>query len=419
MILFSHPTGNQNARHAATALAEAGLLAEFWTSINWHQEGMIDRLLPARLRAELRRRSFPARLRPFIHTSPWREAGRLVSIRLRLQSLFAEEDAFFSVDAVYRALDRRVARQMMPRRKPAAVYAYEDGAVETFRKAERLGVHRFYELPIGYWRAGHAIFIEEIEREPAWASTLRGVCDSPEKLARKDEELRRAGTIFVPSTFTKETLKLAPEINAPIYVNPYGAPPASPAPGLAGDKGKLQVLFVGALTQRKGLSYLLEAVGMIKGGVELTLIGRKTSQHCVPLNDATKKHRWVESLPHAEVLREMSRHDVLVFPTLFEGFGLVILEAMSQGIPVITTPNSGGLDIITEGVDGFGVPIRSATALAEKLELLARDRPLLARMKVAAIETARRCSWESYERRLLEYVRGALGPLRAGTERNL
>ena len=67
-------------------------------------------------------------------------------------------------------------------------------------------------------------------------------------------------------------------------------------------------------------------------------------------------------------------HDVLVSPSLFEGFSLVILEAMSQGLPAITTPNSGGSDVIADGVDGFIVLIRSEGAIVEKILWLDRDR---------------------------------------------
>lgn len=405
MIVFSHPTGNQNARHAALALAQNNLLAELWTSISWNDAGILDSVLPKRMRQELRRRSFPPALWPFMRTRPWREAGRMISMRLRLRALFERESAVFSVDEVYKDMDRHVARRVLPRRKPTAVYAYEDGAAETFRAGQRLGWQRIYELPIGYWRAAQAILREEGERQPEWACTLRGIADSPAKLARKDEELQRASLIIVPSSFVKETLGLAPGITAPIQVNPYGAPAVTIKAVPPPHAGKLRVLFVGGLGQRKGLSYLLQAVALVKDGVELTLIGRKLSETCGPLNEATKQHRWIPSLPHAEVLQEMSRHDVLVFPSLFEGFGLVILEAMSQGLPVITTANGAGLDIITPGEDGFSVPIRSAAAIAEKLDLLAGNPALLGRMKTAALETARRSSWENYKRRLVELVK--------------
>ncbi len=401
MILVSHATGNQNFRHAALAMAEAGLLAELWTAISWNDRSFINRLLPAGLRAELQRRSFPEALRPFIHTRPGMELCRLASIRLKRESLYRNETARFSIDAVFRGMDLHMARSVLPRLKPSAVYAYEDGAMETFRAAKDMGIERIYELPIGYWRAAHAIFREEREREPEWAPTLEGLGDSEAKLARKDVELRSASTIIVPSTFVRDTLKMAPEMaSVPVHLNPYGGPAVISERTAVPTKGKLKVLFVGSLGQRKGLGYVLRAVELAGNAVELTLIGRKTTENCVPLNEGVKKHRWVTSIPHSEVLREMSRHDVLVFPSLFEGFGLVILEAMSQGLPVITTPNSGGLDVVTDGVDGFGVPIRSAEAIAEKLECLANDRAMLAEMKNAAFSTARRHSWESYRKRL-------------------
>ncbi len=253
-------------------------------------------------------------------------------------------------------------------------------------------------------RAAHAIFREEREREPAWAPTLDGLADSEPKLQRKDDELRTASTIVVPSNFVRDTLKLAPGMTAPIHVIPYGGPAPSDHPSVRPSDRPLRVLFVGSLGQRKGLGYVLKAIAALGSGVTLTLIGRKTSEECEPLNAAVKRHRWVTSVPHSEVLREMSEHDVLVFPSLFEGFGLVVLEAMSQGLPVITTSNSGGLDIVTDGVDGFGVPIRSAEAIAEKLELLASDRPRLQAMSAAAMETARRCSWENYRSGLAEIL---------------
>ncbi len=405
MIAVSHANGNQNLRHAALAMVEGGLLAELWTAISWDDRSFINRLLPAGLRAELQRRSFPDALRPFIHTRPWRELCRLAAIRLKRESLYRHETARFSIDEVFRGMDRHMARSVLPRLKPTTVYAYEDGAMETFRVAKDMGIERVYELPIGYWRAARAIFQEEREREPEWAPTLEGLGDSEAKLERKDVELRNASRIIVPSTFVRDTLKMAPAMtDVPVHLNPYGGPSVMAEQTSAPRSGKLRVIFVGSLGQRKGLGYVLRAVEMLGDAVELTLIGRKTTEECAPLNEAVKKHRWVSSIPHSEVLREMGQHDVLVFPSLFEGFGLVILEAMSQGVPVITTPNSGGLDVVTEGVDGFGVPVRSAEAIAERLERLASDRTLLAEMKNAALATARRHSWESYRKRLAEIL---------------
>ena len=173
-------------------------------------------------------------------------------------------------------------------------------------------------------------------------------------------------------------------------------------------RSPLKILFVGGLSQRKGLTYLFEAADQLGSAIELTIIGRKPAAECKPLESALTKHRWIPSLPHEEILKEMSRHDVFVFPSLFEGFGLVITEALPQGLPVITTPHTCGPDILTNGEDGFIVPIRDSQSIAEKLEELHRDRTLLASMSAAARQTAERNTWSQYRTRLTEAVRSTI-----------
>ncbi len=172
----------------------------------------------------------------------------------------------------------------------------------------------------------------------------------------------------------------------------------------------MRVLFAGSLGQRKGLSYALDAVARLGAHAELTLLGTKTVEGCAPLDRAVRRHRWIPSLPHAAVLEEMSRQDVLVFPSLFEGFGLVILEAMSRGLPVIATSHTAGPDVIEDGVDGFIVPIRSAEGIAEKLEQLL-DPARLVGMRAAAWRKSAALSWDKYRRQLAAAVRSDLAVL--------
>ena len=86
---------------------------------------------------------------------------------------------------------------------------------------------------------------------------------------------------------------------------------------------------------------------------------------------------------------------------------MVVTEALSQGLPVITTPHTCGPDVLSDEEDGFLVPIRNPQAIAEKLELLARDRNLLAEMSEAAQRKARKLSWVDYRRRIVEVVTGS------------
>lgn len=403
MILLSHPTGNENVRQAALAFREAGLLREFWTCVSWNPDASVNRLLPHSLRQQLSRRSFPPSLQAVTRTAPAREMGRLLVSGLGLSIFSEHETGPLSIDAVFSDLDRKVAARVRQLRDCKLVYAYEDGALETFRAAQAENISRVYDLPIGYWKVARQIYAEEREREPAWAVTLTGTRDSEEKLARKDEELKLADRVVVASSFTKETLQ-ATDLAVDIQVIPYGAP-AAISGNVEAHSGALRVLFVGSLGQRKGLSYLLRAIELLGSKVELTLLGKKAAEGCPPLEDAVRKHRWIPSLPHAELLRVMQQHDVLVLPSLFEGFGLVILEAMAQRLPVITTAHTAGPDVISEGVDGFIVPIRSAEAIAGRLDQLASDRGLLREMKQAADDKAKSQRWENYRESLVQMAR--------------
>jgi glycosyltransferase involved in cell wall biosynthesis len=390
MILLSHATGNENVRQAALALQEVDLLGEFWTCLSWNPEASINRLLPDRWRDQFARRTVPENVRPLVRTRRLREIARL---------FLGNPD----IDAVIQDLDRRVARRLRESKKFASVYAYEDGAVESFRAASDCAVHRIYDLPIGYWKAAQQIYAEESEREPEWARTLTGIRDSAEKLARKEEELKLAECVVVASSFSRETLKHSDFAGA-IRVIPYGSPEVI-SDDITTPPGKLRVLFAGSLGQRKGLSYLLRALDSLGDKVELTLLGRKTADNCAPLEAAIRKHRWIPTLPHGDLLREMQRHDVLVLPSLFEGFGLVILEAMAQGLVVIATPNTAAPDILDDGVDGFVVPIRSSEAIAEKLQQLAGDHVRLREMKIAARQKAQLHRWAHYRTALAQLAR--------------
>lgn len=412
MILFSHPTGNANVRHAALGLHRAGLLGEFWTCVNYRETPLLRRIVPGPLAKQLRRRVFPAELSESIRTFPMREIGRLLAPRAGLRSLVRHEQGPLSVDAVYRSLDRKVSERLAdPRFR--AVYAYEDGARESFRAAMRQGQLRIYDLPIGYWRAARAILQEEAELQPEWAMTLHGNLDSPQKTARKDAELHQASLVVVASTFTLRTLEHAPDFNGSVVMIPYGAPevdalPREPRASSGRTPGKLRALFVGSLGQRKGLSYLFQAIRSLNGAVELTVIGARPLASCPALDRELAGVRWIPSCSHREVLAEMAAHDVFVFPSLFEGFGLVLLEAMTMGLPIITTPNTAGPDLITDGIEGFIVPIRSSSDIAARLDLLRRNPDLLADMSERAQRRAAEFTWTQYGESLAACVSSTL-----------
>ena len=166
---------------------------------------------------------------------------------------------------------------------------------------------------------------------------------------------------------------------------------------------------------RKGAPYLFSALDHFGSRIERTVVGR-LSGHSPPLLAAVSGCKWIESLPRREILALMRESDVFVFPTLFEGMALVVLEAMAQGCAVITTPHSGAEDIIQDGVNGFLVPVRSPEAIIAVIERLDANRDELRRVRFAANRSMEAHSWRQYRAAFAMTVRvEATGALESRT----
>jgi glycosyltransferase involved in cell wall biosynthesis len=405
-VIISHPTSNENSRAAALGLLEANQLQSFHTAIATFPGTLLDRLSDIKPLAELKRRRFLPELKPMTHTYPWFEAGRQLSIKAGLKRFVQHETGLFCVDAVYKNLDKSVAVDMQRAKKKGAtaVYAYLDGALYSFREAKRLGLDCIYDLPIGYWRTAQRMLSAEQDRWPDWASTMTGLVDSQEKLNRQDEELQLSDRIVVASQFTASTLKDYPGKLPPIAIVPYGFPTVTvdqPKTINVSGKNRLKLLFVGGLSQRKGIADIFEAVKGLEDYVELTVVGLKAGPGCAALDEALSKHTWIPSLPHDEVLKLMREKDVLLFPSLFEGFGLVITEAMSQGMPVITTDRTAGPDVINHGENGWLVEAGNTNALKAAIEELIVQPQFVHDASQEALTSARQRPWSAYRTELI------------------
>jgi glycosyltransferase involved in cell wall biosynthesis len=407
-IVLSHPTSNEVSRYAVNGLLEADALSEFHTAIAVFPGTLLSKISTIKGLQELNRRSFSPSLESFTKTSPWLEMGRQVALKMKLSALTAHESGMFSVDAIYKNLDKAVANSLKSsnRKGITGIYAFEDGALNSFTEAKKQGIKCLYDLPIGYWRAAKRLLALEKERWPEWSATLSGFKDSEEKLQSKDRELLLADQIFVGSNFTKETLKDFPGKLAPVTVIPYGFPEVIAHREYTSTKNrKLKLLFVGGLSQRKGIADLFAVADQLKDDVELTVVGRKTTEECEALNTELTKHNWIPSLPHDQILELMKQYDVLVFPSLFEGFGLVITEAMSQGLPVITTERTIGPNFINNCENGWLIEAGSTNALQRAIEHLLNNPDQVTSAGRAAMQTANNRTWSQYQTELISAIR--------------
>lgn len=407
-ISLVHPTGNPNSRNAALALWEAGLLHEVITTIAYDSQknglpylNWLPQPVKARLTEELGRRNWAVPEGAVLRSHPWQELLRIASVRSGISRRLGlgQQGA---IAWVYASLDRHVANHHLQEVK--AVYAYEDGAATTFQAAKERNVLCLYELPILFYRVSHAIQAEEAQRFPELAIGLQAAQEPTWKIDRKEQEVKLADHIFVPSLMVKQSLLSADVKPEKISVISYGAPIGYFQPQPKPDQ-LFRTLFVGRVGPRKGVHYLLQAwqeLHLPKAELLLVGVNEFPSRWLASYEDT---FNYVPSVPHASLNDYYSRASVLVLPSLVEGFALVLLEAMACGIPIITTSSTAGPEIITDGVEGFIIPIRDVEVLKQKLEWCYRHPQELAVMGRAARRKAEQLTWERYRQQLGNQVK--------------
>ena len=411
-VIITHPSGNENTRAAVRGFHDAELLHTFIVSVAVYPGSSYYRLLSLPGLSEFKKRELPDNLHPYVKCYPYKEIGRQVCGKLHIRSLTAHEVGTFSSWKGCRYIDDKAAAYLRKHAAEdvAAVYCYEDVALATFEEAKRQKKLCLYDLPIPYWRYFHKLLEDEAKKKPEWAATLKGLQDSEGKLKMKDEELRLADRIYVASTFTKRSLEHYPGKLAPIEVIPYGFPAARTDRHYDDiSRRKIRLLCVGGLTQQKGIGYIFEALEGLGDIFELSFIGGGDIDRCPALAENLKKWKYLGTMPHPAVLNAMAQNDILIFASLFDGFGLVVTEAMSQGTPVIATDRTCGPDVITDGHDGWIIEAGSAKAIRDKLLYLSEHRDEITAAGKHSLETAAKRPWSVYEQELAASVRRVVG----------
>jgi glycosyltransferase involved in cell wall biosynthesis len=294
----------------------------------------------------------------------------------------------------------------------AAAVVLSGVALATMRAAHRANVPVLYWYPTAHHDFAAAILREEALRKPAWARTLT-YRFSPQHRQRLDAEISEADMIACLSTFQKRTFAENGVDTERLALLPLGVDHELFRPLDRPRRHEFTVAFIGLLSQRKGLSYVLEAFDAAQlPDAQLLLVGR-----VVGSDRPWRNHPRVRHVP--QVLRwrlpELyAQADVFVLPSLVEGFAQTALEAMACGLPVIVSEHTFGTGVVSDGEDGFVVPIRDPDAIADRLRLLHSDPDLRQAMGVRARATAERFGWSEFGQRALRVIDALAGSRRTG-----
>ncbi len=346
------------------ALSAIGTFHTFDLAREMHARGALAGILTGYPRFKLRGERLPPELIhsfPFVHAAymafPWKQqiGGDWMRRWERLDA---------STFAAY------VARNL-----PACdVYVGLSGSsLKAGRRAQSRGARYVCDRGSSHIRAQDELLREESER---WGAPLKTI--DPWVIETEEAEYAAADRITVPSGFAHRTFVaqgVAPEKLRTLH---YGVNLSRFEPDGAPAADRFDILFVGGMSLRKGIPYLTQAFGKLAHpSKSLTFVGAVSEE----LIDLLRRRKlWPEDarvvghMPQTELKTLMSRSHVMVLPSVEDGFGVVLAQAMACACPVIGTDNTGAPDLVADGEDGFVVPIRDVDALADRLQHMA-DHP--------------------------------------------
>jgi glycosyltransferase involved in cell wall biosynthesis len=299
--------------------------------------------------------------------------------------------------------DQRVA-QLLGENDTALITVYT-AAVQSLKRSRSLQVPSYLEYPIAHHSVARTILLEEARREPEYAPTLQFHSFPPEYRQQLESEINLADHIFVLSSFHKRTFLEAGIDERKLIVTPLGVDNELFHPAIRQQDGVFRVLFVGQITQRKGISYLIKGFRLAAiPHSELILVGRLQGSR-QPWAEASDIRR-ISAVARWELPAIYQTADVFVLPSLVEGFPLTALEAMASGLPVIVSKHTFGDDVIRDGIDGYVTGIRDAEAIADRLRYLYENPDRRELMAEAARRRAEQFSWEGYQERIVAAVGG-------------
>lgn len=329
-----------------------------------------------------------------IETFPWIHTTEMLMHRAKFRSAYALDQMSYANAILF---DRWTSRRLGKLPVPNVLIALAGSSLKTGREVQARGGRVICDRGSSHQRYQEAIVSEEYRR---WG-VKRPVNDIRDIL-REEKIYEMADAITVPSQFAARSFI---EMGVPaerLRVIPYGVrlevfkrsgdPPSD----------RFEVLYAGTVSLRKGFPYLLEAFARLRHPAKRLRVAGTIHPNMEGVLSRLPQSQveFLGSVSQVRLAELMSTSHLFALPSIEEGLALVQGQALACGCPVLTSTNSGGEDLFTDGVEGFIVPVRDVEALLERMQLLADDPALQVKMSEAAIRRTQFLSgWDDYGNR--------------------
>jgi glycosyltransferase involved in cell wall biosynthesis len=398
-------SGARDSYQVAVALAEAGMLEALVTDLFWPARKQwaqnLASMLPSGVRELLAHRSEQRLPSSCVKPCSITGAATLALDKFPRVPLQIRSRMMRHGDKVLGTTAGKMAR-----RKGCNLLSYSYYGHAAFCQFGRDGIlFQLHPHPASI----RAILLKELRRYPECAASLRQEWElalGEEDFQRLVQEPTMARHLIAASSFTRSTLVEHGVPYEAVVVIPYGVDSSrfKPDPHRSQNTAKLQLLFVGRINQRKGIRDLVEAMQLVGSErVELTICGQVVDDLAIfrPFAD---RIRILPNVSDEMLIAAYQAADLFVFPSVAEGFGQVLLEALASGLPILSTTRTAAPDLIEPGRQGFIVEPGKPEELAARIEWVLANRSQLREMRQEARCVAEQFTWQRFRSSLTARV---------------
>jgi len=386
-VFVAHPV-RQHVRWLLGALESQGMLHSFWTLLpDSRKIPPLARFLIPRLHNLLRRNDLPDIPKGRIRTL----YGPIIFQRVLARAPWAFLRDFGEL-ITWTIFDRWVSRNLA-RLKPDLVIGYEMCSEMTFRQAKNMGIPCVLDAAACHFR-----WVDQQLESKFYSKKFH---PSKSLRLRKLNETRLADWIVCPSNLAKRTYTNQFTPQEKVLVNSLGYDPYKFTPGRSQPSNRYRpptFVYVGQLANHKGLDILLEAFRQTiteYPDVILKVIGPKLS---IPVK-SSKNINVLGRFTSDQLASELASSDCLVLPSRADSYGLVVLEALAMGVPVIVSENAGVTEVIRNGENGWTITPNSVRALTLRMVACVKNIQQLRSMSNSCRDSVKDLTWDRYQKR--------------------
>ena len=381
--MLLHP-GTQHSFNLAKELSIRGILYKFYTGFAYAEKSIFFRL--SSFFPFLNKRRINGVQSNEIVTFPLLEFVFFLFLKAGVDS-----EKFLNIK--YKIFQRVISEQIIL--KADIVIGFDTNSWIISRKCKKLGKPFILDASIGHPVPKNEIFEKLLLEFPQWSREI------PVKKIKyinfEEEEIANANYISVPSSFVEKTYLTMQVPNEKIIKNPFGTDLSffTEKNYQMVEKNKIRFLFFGSLNARKGLPFLLKAWEMHfqNIGCELIIAGFGTIPTGIILPKNVINLGIIQKQNRAKLFQIV---DVFVFPSYYEGFAQVLIEAAASGLPIISTFNSGAEEIVNDGENGFIIDAGDEDKLKSSILFFILNPDQISQMGSLSRKKSEEFTWKNY-----------------------